>query len=214
MSRKTVLSLFAGALIAALPATAVEVRVSIENLAPENGNFLTPVWVGFHNGGFDSYDSGAPLRETIERIAEDGNTGPLTAEFDVEFGTPQATILGPGGPIAPGETASQRFELDGTAAVRYFSYVSMIIPSNDAFIANGPPTAHRVFDISGDFTPVSFIVYGIGGVNDGGTEVNDELPANTAFFGQATPDTGVVEGGVVTTHPGFNPVGSGGIQRD
>ncbi|MEM7355207.1 MAG: CHRD domain-containing protein, partial [Acidobacteriota bacterium] len=107
-----------------------------------------------------------------------------------------------------------RFNLDGSAAVRYFSYVSMIIPSNDAFIANGPPTAHRVFDTSGEFTPVSFIVYGIGGVNDGGTEVNDEIPANTAFFGQAAPDTGVVEGGVVTTHPGFLPAGSGGILDD
>ncbi|MEM8963116.1 MAG: hypothetical protein AAGD38_16650, partial [Acidobacteriota bacterium] len=38
--------------------------------------------------------------------------------------------------------------------------------------------------------------------------------ANTAFFGQAAPDTGVVEGGVVRLHPGFNAPGTGGILDD
>ena len=33
----------------------------------------------------------------------------------------------------------------------------------------------------------------------------------TAFFGQAAPNTSVDENGVVEIHPGFNPVGSGGI---
>jgi len=39
------------------------------------------------------------------------------------------------------------------------------------------------------------------GVRDAGTEVNDEEPANTAFFGQQTPDTGVDEFGVILTQP-------------
>lgn len=33
-----------------------QVIVNIENLAPQQGTFLTPVWVGFHNGNFDIYD--------------------------------------------------------------------------------------------------------------------------------------------------------------
>ena len=33
------------------------VTVKIENLAPANGGYLTPVWVGFHDGGFDVYDN-------------------------------------------------------------------------------------------------------------------------------------------------------------
>jgi len=41
-------------------------------------------------------------------------------------------------------------------------------------------------------------------VLDGGTEVNDELPVNTAFFGQMAPNTGVAENGVVLEHPGFS----------
>ena len=86
----------------------------------------------------------------------------------------------------------------------------MVIPSNDAFVANGSPTAHAIFDESGLFGAMGF---SIGGdeVLDAGTEVNDELPENTAFFDQQTPNTGVDENGVVTAHPGFLPVGSGGI---
>jgi hypothetical protein len=51
-------------------------------------------------------------------------------------------------------------------------------------------------------------------VLDAGTEVNDEIPMNTAFFGQMMPNTGTNENGVVMTHPGFLPPGSGGILDD
>jgi uncharacterized protein (TIGR03382 family) len=38
---------------------------------------------------------------------------------------------------------------------------------------------------------------------DAGTEVNDEIPENTAFLGQMMPDTGVDENGVIGLHAGF-----------
>lgn len=203
------------ALVAAGPAAAIEVTVTIENLAPANGNFLTPTWVGFHDGTFDLYDLGAPASAGLERIAEDGNTGPLSGEFFASgAGVNDATIPGPAGPIAPGEAATMTFDLDpANASNSYFSYASMIIPSNDAFIANGAPDAHAVFDAQGNFAGGSFFVLGTQ-VRDAGTEINDEVPANTAFFGQAAPDTGVVEGGTVQVHPGFQAAGSGGILDD
>ncbi len=49
---------------------------------------------------------------------------------------------------------------------------------------------------------------------DAGTEVNDEIPGNTAFFGQSAPNTGIAENGVVQVATGFNPSGSGGILDD
>ena len=190
-------------------------RVTIENLAPADGTFLTPVWVAFHDGTFDLYDLGAPASAPLERLAEDGNTGPLATAFGFSgAGTAQATILGPGGPIAPGETARMTFRLDARAAgSRFFSYAAMVIPSNDAFVASADPTAHAVFDELGNFVGGSFVIRG-SRVLDAGTEVNDEVPANTAFFGQMAPDTGVVEGGVVAVHPGFQAPGSGGILDD
>lgn len=197
------------------------VIVSVENMAPYNGTFLTPVWVGFHNGQFDSYDGGTPANslpipgsDAFERLAEDGNTGPISADFDhlVPHGS-QGTIRsnGPIPPLGPSQISAQLFEVN-PAETRYFSYASMVIPSNDAVIANGNPLAHQVFNDSGEFVATSFIVEGgNGSVNDAGTEVNDEAPANTAFFGQAAPNTGVDQNGLVLSHPGFQDPSAGGI---
>jgi hypothetical protein len=124
------------------------------------------------------------------------------------FGSQDATIVGPMGPIGPGETASLLFDLDPFAAnSMYMSYASMVIPSNDAFIANDNPTAIQVFDAMGGFVGARFVVTG-SMVRDAGTELNDELPMNTAFLGQMMPNTGVTENGVVMLHPGFSPGGN------
>ncbi|MCP4250738.1 MAG: PEP-CTERM sorting domain-containing protein, partial [bacterium] len=128
------------------------VRVIIENRAPTNGTWLTPVWVGFHNGGFDVYDNGSAASAALERLAEDGNTQPLSdALLASGQGTVQGTIPSNVGipPIAPGEIASMTLIVDETDPTsRFFSYASMVIPSNDAFIGNDDPTDHQLFDIN------------------------------------------------------------------
>lgn len=196
------------------------VNVLLSNAAPTNATFQTPVWVGFHDGTFDTYSSGLPASAlpipgsvAIERIAEDGNTGPLMADFATRnAGRFDATIVGPNGPFAPGDAANMTFLLDSTdVRDRYFSYASMVIPSNDAFIANGNPVAHPVFDAQGNFVAEDFFVAGPGAVLDAGTEDNDEVPANTAFLAQMAPNTGVTTNNTVMAHPGFMPRGNGGI---
>ncbi|MEM9530496.1 MAG: spondin domain-containing protein [Pseudomonadota bacterium] len=183
------------------------VSVSITNLQSENGLFLTPVWVGFHDGSFDLYDIGAPASAGLERVAEDGDTGTLSSEFlSLVAGGVDGTITEPtgfdGAPLyEPGATGTAQFQLD-PATNRYFSFASMVIPSNDAFIGNGNPTAYEVFNEDGEFTgPVTFVVGG-DGVRDAGTEVNNETEA--AFLDQSAPDAGDVEGGAVQIHPGLN----------
>lgn len=203
------------------------VVVSIENLAPSNGTFQTPFWIGFHDGvAFDTYNGNTPANSrpvagsnAMESLCEDGSTAAITADFSSLIPQGQDTTLpGPNGPIAPGDIATTSFVLDGSnPAHQYFSYASMVLPSNDFCISNGNPKAHEIFDDSGNFVGNSFFVSG-SEVLDAGTEVNDELPANTAFFGQAAPNTGVNENGVIgtlgsdiTSITGFNPIGSGGI---
>lgn len=181
-----------------------KVTVTVTNLSGQDGSLITPAWVALHNGGFDVYDRNAPASPGLERLAEDGNTGPLSDEFAGTIGQ-DATL---GGPLAPGESAEMTFLVRGnSAAAAYFSYASMVIPSNDAFVANGDPRAHRLFDGQGNWVAQDFMVYG-DRVLDAGTEVNDEVPENTAALAQAAPDTGVVENGVVTSHPGFIPGGN------
>ena len=94
--------------------------------------------------------------------------------------------------------------------VHYFSYATMVIPSNDAWVANGNATQYPIYTDTGEFIPVTITVVGAD-VLDAGTEVNDELPENTAALNQTEPNTGEDENGVVTSHPGFNEIGSGGI---
>lgn len=205
----------AALLLSAGAANAARVVVTIENLAPAQGNFTTPFWVGFHDGGFDLFDAGMVASAELESIAEDGVIDPLSNSFLASgAGTVDGVLFGPGGPIAPGDTATMTFELDpNDPGSRYFSFAAMILPSNDAFLANDDPLAYQVFDANGNFVGVDFFLLGTN-VWDAGTEVNDELPENTAFFGQQAPNTGVDENGVVTLHPGFLPAGSGGILDD
>lgn len=206
MYTRTFTRLAAAAVAMAAPAALAEqVTVTIRNLAPTDGTFLTPMWVGFHNGGFDSLNLGAAASPGLESLAEDGATATISAEFTASgAGAVQGTIASGGiPPIEPGETTSMVFDLDPLAASsRYFSYASMVIPSNDAFLANDDPFEHMIFDAAGNFQSQRFFLLG-SEVLDAGSEVNDELPANTAFFGQAAPNTGVTEGGTVGAHPGF-----------
>ena len=194
-------------------ASAVELNVTIENLSADGGLFLTPVWVGFHDGSFDLYDRGAPASTPLERLAEDGATAPLSEAFADSTPTGQdativATESGPP-PFDPGESVTTTFDVDASVQ-RFFSYASMIIPSNDAFIANGDPMAHQLFDDSGAFAgPLEILVLG-SDVLDAGTEVNNELEA--AFLNQTGPNTGDTEGGTVEAHPGF--IGSAGNPGD
>ncbi|MEL6158671.1 MAG: spondin domain-containing protein [Cyanobacteria bacterium J06627_32] len=195
-------------------ASAATLRITVSNLAPENGNFLTPAWFGLHDGSFDLYNRNEPITAGLERLVEDGDIPPLNAEFSAAGGgTVQGAVLGlegtAPGPIDPGEVASILVEdVDASAeSSRYFSYASMVIPSNDFFIANGDPLAHQIFDDSGNFLGADFIVAG-SNVLDGGTEVNDELPETTAFLGQTVADTGEVEGGGVTLAQGYIPGGN------
>lgn len=193
------------AFLVAANSHAVEVTVKVENLSPEGGLYFTPVWVGFHDGSFDLYDMGAAASAGVERFAEDGDFATLRTEFSA-FGGLDDVLVNPegfaGAPVFdPGMSTHQVFDLSPTEHT-YFSYGTMIIPSNDAFIANGNPMAHQLFDNDGEFTgPISFVVYGAE-VLDAGTEANTESDA--AFLNQSAPNTGESTNERVSLHPGFN----------
>ncbi|MDJ0705701.1 MAG: spondin domain-containing protein [Leptolyngbyaceae cyanobacterium MO_188.B28] len=188
-----------------------QVTISINNLAPADGTRLTPMWVGFHDGQFDTFEKGQKASLGLERLAEDGNNLVLSQEFqDSGFGQVDG-VVGMA-PIAPGAEVSQTFTLDTSLGNgRYFNYAAMVLPSNDTFIGND--NAIEIFDAAGNFLGANIIVPG-SAAYDAGTEVNDESPANTAFLGQQAPNTGVDENGVVEFSSGFNPASGGGILAD
>ena len=192
-------------------AEAVEVTVTIDNLAPNQGVILTPLWVGFHEGNYDLFEPGLPASAGLELIAEDGDASILSESF-MSRGTSRTdgVITGdgisPNSPplIGPGSSASLTFDVD--AATPFFSFASMILPSNDAFIGNESGTSHRLFDANGTFIGTDFVVIG-NQIQDAGSEVNDESPDSVPLLGMAH-NVGPVEGGTVATHPGFNAGGN------
>jgi Ca2+-binding RTX toxin-like protein len=183
-----------------------QIEITLTNLSPDQGSLLTPIFVATQNGIYDQFDVGSAASENIERLAEDGTVGPRIAAALASggVGEAQATV---GGPVAPGETRTLTFFADPTDPLtQYISYASMVIPSNDAFIGNDDPTQLDLFDDGGNLIrrvgANAFVVTG-DNVYDAGTEVNDEIPANTAALAQAAPNTGVTEGGVIRQHEGF-----------
>ncbi len=180
-----------------------DIRVSVTN----EGNtdfFLTPVWFAFQNGGFDFFDAGSAASSSLEAIAEDGVVDGLVADFAAS-GQPgnrqgvAANAAGFGGApiIDPGETADAFITPINPANYQYFSFASMVIPSNDAFIGNDNPLAYRVFDAAGNINDASgtFTIQIFGSdVYDAGTEQN--LGAGAAF--STIGGAGTDEGGVVT----------------
>ena len=221
-TRKKLLGCAVAAALSSIALTAVatpkssipSVIVTVENSAPSRGAFQTPFWIGAHDGSFNIYNRNDALGENgtvpapaVERLAEDGATGPISEAFATsQYGSPQATVVGPSGPFAPGDRASFTLNVDPKTD-RYFSYASMVIPSNDAFIANGNPLAHQLFNDKGRFVAKNFVVAG-SEVLDAGTEVNDEIASNTAFLNQGGPDIGVSENNGVVLHPGLLEPGS------
>ncbi len=193
------------ALMMTTGATAATLKVTVDNLSPQNGTLTTPLWFGIHDGSFDLFNVGDAASQPLERLAEDGTIDPLAASFT---GTAQGVVTGPSNPpIGPGETGTSIFTINPQPSESlYFSYAAMLLPSNDAFIGNENPFARQIFDANGNFTGADFIVPGAA-VWDAGTEVNDELATTTAFFDQAIPDTGTPENGTVQLHPGFIPNG-------
>jgi len=175
-------------------------RITVSNTSDAGGTALTPFFAGFHDGSFDLYDRGVAASAGLEALAEDGNNSVAAAELVTADADAQSiNVVGDRGPIAAGETASATIDVDGLSN-GFINVGSMILPSNDAFVANG--VALRLFDSSGRFQGAQTLVFEGSDVLDAGTEVNTEMDA--AFINQTAPNTGVTEGGVVTAHPGFN----------
>lgn len=193
--------LAAATLALAGAAQAADVKVTLTQLAPAGGVGIAPLWVGFHNGTFNSFDAGSAASLGIERAAEDGSAAQLSSIFSATAsGGVQGTLPGP--PAFPGAVRTLTLTGVGLAGVnRYFSYAAMVVLSNDFFIGNDNPTQFDLSALANGGT-LSLLVGGAGHVWDAGTEVNDfrYSLANGAFGiggGQTAANQGTDEHGVV-----------------
>ncbi|GJM25227.1 MAG: hypothetical protein DHS20C16_16420 [Phycisphaerae bacterium] len=163
-----------------MSANADMLQVNIENTQSSGQFFFTPFWIAAHNGQFDSYNSGEMAPAFLTPLAELGSTAEISDAFSMSpaSGGAQGTVtavsgMGDAPVFSPGESTTFNLDVSNPSQNRYFSYASMVIPSNDLFVANGNPMEHEVFDSNGDFAgPVVIEIYGQD-ANDNGSEVND-----------------------------------------
>jgi len=175
--------------LSAAQAATVQVKVTVESLVAPNSVTFAPLNVGFHNGSYDAFDLGKAANAAVQSAAELGN-GSLW-QAGLAAADPTATHGTVGGLLMPGQSSTATFTVD-TTANPYFSFIGMVVPSNDFFIGNDNAKQYQLFDSAGHLQ-ISSITQKARQVWDAGTEVFD--PAAAAFVGNAalrTPQNGVV----------------------
>ncbi len=175
-------------------AALVNLTVTIRNLAPANSVSFAPLRVGFGNGTFDSFNINQAATAPIVSIAEGGSGNNWFPAFAAA--EPNAVLGSVGGALTPGSTASNTFVVDSMSANhRFFTFGTMVIPSNDLFLGNDNPAAFQLFNVSGSLL-VNTITQNAGQIWDAGSETAN--PANAAFIQGGVNDNRTPENGVVT----------------
>ncbi|MBK8018993.1 MAG: spondin domain-containing protein [Betaproteobacteria bacterium] len=165
-------------------AAQVMVTVTVENLTPAGSVAFAPLTLGFHGGTFDAFNIGDAATPEIMPIAEGGNGAAWLASLAATDSTSigGAVIPSPAGPLTPGGMASGTFLVD-TSVNPYFSFGTMVVPSNDFFIGNDDPMAYRLFDNGGNLL-ISSITQRSRDIWDAGSGIHD--PAAAAFVGNGS----------------------------
>ncbi|MCA9241909.1 MAG: spondin domain-containing protein [Planctomycetales bacterium] len=180
------------------PSTPGDYRITFTN---EGGSdlTLTPLWFAFQDGGFDLFNPGESPTAGLELLAEDGDPSVLIGEFNAaaQPGNRQGVVLAPAGfpgapVVEPGETGVAYITATSPASYQYFSFASMVIPSNDTFIGNPDPLQYQVFDASGAINdPSGVFTIQVFAANfwDAGTELNNGQGAAFSTIGGSPTDT-------------------------
>jgi len=151
--------------------------------------------VASHKKGTHVFQLGEVASAELAAVAEGGDFGPLAAQL-TDSGAAY-DIATNGGLLAPG--ASTTIMVKMADDFKYVTVTSMLIPTNDAFIAvngvKGPKKKHQMVIMSPAY--------------DAGSEPNDELCANMpgpVCGGQGgSPDAGGE--GLVHIHAGIHGIG-------
>jgi hypothetical protein len=164
------------------------------------GQQFTPILVVTHRSDVGLFRAGEAASAELEALAETGNTAPLAALLQTMPGVGDINMSA--GLLNPGESVT--VTVDAGGPFRYISAASMLIPTNDAFLALNAvplPGGARALGVSSP-------------AYDAGTEINDELCASIPGpdFSEcggpgdgASPEGG--EEGFVHIHAGIHGIG-------
>lgn len=183
------------AAIASTPTQAREAGYEITITNVTRNQVFSPVAVVAHTRRIALFKAGQPASAELAAIAEAGDAGPLVESLEGNRNVLGAAVSS--GPVMPGATATIRV---ASRAARRISVASMLVNTNDAFLALNSTHAPRYGSVTRDARAY-----------DAGTEPNDEVCANIpgpACDG-AGPSLDAAEGdeGYVHIHPGIHGIG-------
>ena len=169
---------------------AAALKITVTSLQPAGGFAFSPVWLGFHDGSFQTFTAGTSASSSIEAIAELADAGPISSAF---AGHGVQKVVG-GSPFAPGSSASAIVNISDPVTDRMVNFAAMVVPSNDLFMGNQNSIA--LFDTGGNFLgPKTITIFGKN-VWDAGTEVNN-ITDHPAFIQGLDAHGGTDENGTV-----------------
>ena len=180
-------------MLTAAPAQAARVMITIQNLAPNHSISFAPLRYGFNSGVFDAFNIGSTATAPIISIAEGGSGSAWLPAFAAA--DPTAVIGSLGGALTPGATVHSGLITVDPSVNAFFTFGSMVIPSNDFFIGNDDPQEYRLFDAHGRLAIRSINVKA-SEIWNAGSEAFD--PANAAFLVGGTNSLRTPENSVVS----------------
>lgn len=169
-------------------------HVTITNLT--NAVIFTPILVASQRRAVEIFELGAPASDELTAIAEGGNITGLAATLEAD---PHVVdVQDSGGPLMPG--ASVTVIVSAAHGARRISLASMMLPTNDGFIAldsvKAPKHGSKTY-----FSPGY----------DGGTEPNDEwcmhIPGPICGGAGLSPGENPGDEGYVHIHRGIHGIG-------
>jgi len=139
--------------------TAQSLSITVTNLT--HGMAFTPVLVAAHDSSGNLFDVGAAASLNLQAMAEGGALTGLQSDLDAISGTHDNS----GAPLMAGASVTIALNTDTAPANTKLSVVSMLLPTNDAFMGLD---AIDIPTLAGTYT------YYLNAY-DAGTEANDEL---------------------------------------
>ncbi len=188
------------------PANSATYEVTITNLT--GGQPFTPTLAVVHRQSVGLFEVGQAASLEIQEIAENGNLDPMLDALDGAMHVNDDVVTFGAGPppVMPGESVT--FEIDAERGARYFSFVSMLICTNDGFTG-----------VAGAKLPIQpgDAAEWLSAGYDAGTEINtedfddlvppcDDLTTGDTGTGTGTTDPALAEGGVIHHHGGIDGI--------
>jgi len=137
-------------------------EITVTNVT--RGQQFTPILAASHRAGVSLFSPGDPASSELATLAEEGDTGPLTALLAADPDVLEVVTAGP--LLDPGATRTISVRTRGP--FDHLSVAAMLIPTNDGFFAlNGirGPRGREVLSLSSP-------------AYDSGSEANDESCLN------------------------------------